>query len=216
MLHYSNGKYTVLTDPDNKPAVSASAKPNAFPVPSARQFIVAGMNVENFFDDQDDPAIKEDVSTPEAFQRRLQKISMAVRGFMQSPDIIGMIEVENQAALKRLAAKINSDTAAAGIPDPKYDAIVIEGNDTRGIDSGFLVKTSRVKVLETKQLGKDNKFKNPDTGEDNLLFDRPPLIIRASIERRKDRAAFRIHGHCQSSEIAARLQRPETNGERQT
>ena len=182
VLHYSNGKYTILTDPDNKPTLIISTKPNPLPVASARQFVVAGMNVENFFDDQDDPTIKEDVSTPEAFQRRLQKISMAVRGFMQTPDVIGMIEVENQPALKRLAAKINADAVAAGNPDPKYDAILIDGNDARGIDSGFLVKASRVKVLETKQLGKDAKFKNPDTGEDNFLFDRPPLLIRASID----------------------------------
>ena len=67
---------------------------------------------------------------------------------------------------------------------------LIDGNDGRGIDSGFLVKTSRVKVLEIKQLGKDDKFKNPDTGEDNFLFDRPPLLIRASIDDAKTGQPF--------------------------
>ncbi len=190
VLHYANGKYTLLTDPDNKPTASTATKPNPLPVPTARQFVVAGMNLENFFDDQDDPAIKEDISTPEAFQRRLQKISLAIRDFMQEPDIIGIIEAENLAALKRLAAKINSDTVAAGKPDPKYEAILVDGNDGRGIDNGFLVKTSRVKILESKQIGKENKYKNPDTKEDNFLNDRPPLMIRASIDDPKSGQPF--------------------------
>ncbi len=77
VLHYSYGKYTVLTDPDSQLIVTSTSKPNALPVPTDRQFIIAGMNLENFFDDEDDPDIKEDVSTPEAFARRLSKISRA-------------------------------------------------------------------------------------------------------------------------------------------
>ncbi|MEO7674429.1 MAG: hypothetical protein ABIU09_10190 [Pyrinomonadaceae bacterium] len=190
LLHYSYGKYTLLTDPDNKPTGSTSVKPNPLPVPTARQLVIAGMNLENFFDDHDDPAIKEDIVTPEAFARRLQKISMAIRDFMQSPDVVGIIEAENLPALKRLAAKINADTVAAGKPDSKYEAVLIEGNDGRGIDNGFLVKTSRIKILESKQFGKDNKYKNPDTGEDNFLNDRPPLLLRASIDDQKNGQPF--------------------------
>lgn len=190
VLHYSGGKYTLLTDPDDKPTVSTSTKPNPLPVPTARQFVIVGMNLENFFDDQDDPAIKEDISTPEAFGRRLQKISLAIRDFMQSPDVIGIIEAENLPALKRLAAKINTDTIVAGKADPKYDAILIDGNDGRGIDVGFLVKTSRVKIIESKQIGKENKYKNPDMNEDNFLNDRPPLMLRVSIDDPKSGQPF--------------------------
>lgn len=190
VLHYAYGRYTVLVDIDNRPTVSTSTKGNPLPVPTARQFIVAGMNLENFFDDVDDPGINEDVSTPEAFSRRLNKISRTIREFMQSPDVIGVIEVENLNALKRLAAKLNSDTVAAGKPDPKYEAFLIDGNDGRGIDNGFLVRTSRVKVLETKQLGKDDKYKNPNTKEDNFVNDRPPLMLRASIDDTKTGQPF--------------------------
>ncbi|NOT47730.1 MAG: nuclease, partial [Acidobacteria bacterium] len=116
--------------------------------------------------------------------------SKAIRDFMQAPDVIGVIEVENLAALKRLAAKLNSDTVVAGKPDPKYEAFLIDGNDGRGIDNGFLVKTSRVKVVETKQLGKDDKYKNPNTKEDNFVNDRPPLMLRASIEDEKTGRPF--------------------------
>lgn len=190
VLHYGYARYTLLTDPDNRFTAGTSTKPNPLPVPTARQFVVAGMNLENFFDDQDDPDIKEEVAMPEAFARRLQKISLAIRDFMQSPDVIGVVEVENLAALKRLAAKLNADTVAAGKSDPKYEAYLIDGNDGRGIDNGFLAKTSRVKVIETKQFGKDDKYKNPDTKEDNFVNDRPPLMLRASIEDSKTGQPF--------------------------
>ncbi|MBC7900273.1 MAG: hypothetical protein H7070_09495 [Saprospiraceae bacterium] len=181
VLHYNSGKYTIFTDLLNKPSVSGSLKPNPLPSPTDRQFSVAGMNLENFFDDQDDPGIKEDIVTPEAFQRRLKKISLAIRDVMKTPDVIGIIEAENLSALKRLAEKINADAVTAGKPDPKYEAFLIEGNDGRGIDNGFLVKTARVKILETRQLGKDDKYRNPETKEEVFSNDRTPLMLRASI-----------------------------------
>jgi predicted extracellular nuclease len=109
---------------------------------------------------------------------------------MRSPDVVGVIEVENLAALKKLADRVNADTVASGKPDPKYQGYVVDGNDPRGIDNGFLIKTSRVTVIETKQFGKDDKYKNPDTGGDNFLNDRPPLLLRASIEDAKTRRPF--------------------------
>ena len=182
VLHYGYGRYTLLPDADKKITATSGVKPNPLPAATDRQFSVAGMNLENFFDDQDDPDIKEDVLTPEAFQRRLKKVSMAVRDYLQMPDVIGAIEVENLSTLKRLAEKINADAVTAGNINPKYEAYLIEGNDGRGIDVGFLVKSSRVKVVEVKQLGKSDKFKNPDTGEDEFLNDRPPLMMRLSID----------------------------------
>lgn len=180
-LHYSFGKYTVLTEPNGSPAISTSIKPVPLPVPTDRQFSVAGMNIENFFDDQDDPGIKEDVVTAEGFQKRLKKISLAIRDVMKMPDVIGIVEAENLQTLKRLAERINADAVAEGKPDPKYTAFLTEGNDGRGIDNGFLVKSSRVKVIDVKQFGKNDKYKHPNTREDVILNDRPPLVMRASI-----------------------------------
>lgn len=182
VLHYGYGKYTVLPDVANRPSMTTVTKANPLPPATDRQFVVAGMNIENFFDDQDDPGIREDVVEKEAFDRRLEKISRAIRDFMQMPDVIGVVEAENINAVKRLASKINADAIAAGKPDPKYEAFLVEGNDGRGIDNGVLVKTSRTKVIEIKQLGKDEKYKNPLTKEEAFLNDRPPLMLRASIE----------------------------------
>ena len=190
VMHYSYRTNTIFVDPDAKIEVSSSRKTVPLPPTTARQFSIAGMNLENFFDDKDDPDIKEDVLTPEAFQRRLKKISATIRDLMATPDVIGVVEAENLDGLKRLADKINKDAVAAGKADPKYDAFLVDGNDGRGIDVGFLVKTSRVKVLETKQFGKSEKYKNPNSGEDNFLNDRPPLMIRVAIDDTKTGKPF--------------------------
>jgi uncharacterized protein len=192
VLHYMFRTYTLFVDSDSKPSATASVKPNPLPKPTDRQFSVAGMNLENFFDDQDDPDIKEDIVTSEGFQRRLRKISMTIRDLLNLPDVIGVVEVENLATLKRLAERINAEVVASGKPDPKYEAYLVEGNDGRGIDVGFLVKSSRMKMLEVKQFGKDDKYKNPGTKEDNFLNDRPPLMLRAAITDPKTNQPFEV------------------------
>ena len=189
ILHYGFQKYTILPDAGNKPIVSNLIKSQPLPQITDRQFSLAGMNIQNFFDDEDDPKIKEDIVPAEVFQNRMKKVSMAIRDYMRSPDVIGIIEVENLAVLKKLADKINADAVAANQTNPKYEAYLIDGNDGRGIDVGFLVKSSRVNVVEVKQLGKDDKFKNPGKDEENL-YDRPPLMLQATINDAKTNKPF--------------------------
>lgn len=182
VMHYSYRTNTIFVDPDAKLSFNGPQKVVPMPTPSERQFVVAGMNLENFFDDRDDPDIKEDVVDPAAFERRLKKISLAIREHMLMPDVIGVVEAENLAGLKRLADRINKDAVAAGKLDPKYVAFLVDGNDGRGIDNGFLVKTSRVRVLETQQFGHKEKYRNPDRGEEQFLNDRPPLMARLALD----------------------------------
>jgi hypothetical protein len=101
---------------------------------------------------------------------------------MLAPDIVGVEEVENLATLQRLADKINGDSLAAGQPDPGYAAHLKEGNDVGGIDVGFLVKTARVSVVDVTQVGKDTTYIDPNTGRPALLNDRPPLVLRATVQ----------------------------------
>lgn len=181
VLHYGYRTYSLLVDPTAKPGISGGIKPAALPGTSDRQFSVASMNLENFFDDQDDPAIKEEIVTADGFNRRLKKLSSAIRDTMKLPDVIGVVEAESLTALKRLADRLNSDSVSAGKPDPKYEAFLIDGNDGRGIDNGFLVRTSRIRVIEVKQFGKDDKFKEPGSKDEIFLNDRPPLMLRAAV-----------------------------------
>ena len=181
VMSYAYRAYSILTDPGTRPSIASTITQVALPPATEAQVSMAAMNIENFFDDQDDPEIREDILTTEAFNQRLRKISAAIRSLMGMPDVIGIVEVEGIAALKRLADKVNADAEAAGKPNPKYEAYLTEGNDGRGIDVGFIVKASKVKVLETKQLGKTDKYKHPQTKEELVLNDRPPLMLRGSI-----------------------------------
>lgn len=190
VMHYSFGKYTILTDAGAKPAVTNLIKPLPLPATTDRQFSIAAANIETFVDDVDDPDVKEDVATPEAFQKRVGKISVAVRDFLQMPDVFAVIEAENLNVLKKLAGKINADAVSAGKPNPKYEAFLYEGNDGRGIDCGFLVKTSRVTVVSAKQFGKDDKYTNPVTKNEDILNDRPPIMIEVTIKDPKTNRPF--------------------------
>lgn len=191
VMHYSYNTYTILADPTARPSVAGYESTVVhLPAATERQFSVAGMNLENFFDDVDDPGIKEDIVKTDALNARMNKISLTIRDRMQMPDVIGVVEAENLAVLKRLAEKVNRDAVAAGKPNPQYTAYLDEGNDGRGIDSGFLVKASRVKVVETKQYGKDDKFSSPGSPEPIYLNDRPPLMLRASIADPKSGEPF--------------------------
>lgn len=192
VMHYSFGKYTILTDASAKPVVTNLIKPLPLPATTDRQFSVAAANIETFVDDVDDPDVKEDVTTSEAFQKRIGKVSVAVRDYLQMPDVFAVIEAENLNVLKKLAAKINADAVAAGKPDPKYEAFLFEGNDGRGIDCGFLVKTSRVAVVSAKQFGKDEKYTNPRTKKDDILNDRPPIMVEVTIKDPKTNQPFAL------------------------
>lgn len=192
VVYYGWRAYSILVDADYKPAVSNFVKAQPLPAPTDRQFSIAATNIERLFDEQDDPAVKESIINTEGFERRLKKISLAIRSYMQTPDIVAVVEVENLAVLKRLAERINKDAESAGKPNPNYEAFLTEGNDIGGIDSGFLVKRARVEVLETKQFGKDEKIENPNSKDDAFMNDRPPFLLRAAVKDAKTGQPFEI------------------------
>ncbi len=192
VIHYAFNRYSILTDANSKLTVTNTIKPIAMPATNDRQFSVAAANIESFFDDEDDPDSREDVATTEAFQKRIGKISIAVRDLLQMPDVFAVVEAENLNVLKKLAARINSDAVVAGKPDPKYEAYLFDGNDGRGIDNGFLVKSARVKVLSAKQFGKSERFKNPNTGNEDILNDRPPIALELTITDPKSGQPFAL------------------------
>jgi predicted extracellular nuclease len=186
-LDYSFRRYTIY--PEAAPTVQCNGadQPKPAPAPQADDVNVATYNMERFFDDQNDPAIGEPVLTAAAYQARLNKASLAIRNYLNTPDILGTVEVENLSVLQTLAARINGDAVAAGQPDPQYVAYLQEGNDVGGIDVGFLVKTAavgagiaRVEVRSVSQQGKATTWTEP-AGGSSLLNDRPPLLLKAIV-----------------------------------
>ncbi|MBZ5538628.1 MAG: lamin tail domain-containing protein [Acidobacteriia bacterium] len=185
-LDFASRSYTILPDPGSLTQASVSGNISAIPVPDAcpAEFTVASSNMERFYDTINDPSTSDAILTAAAFDKRLNKVSLAIRNVMKFPDIIGVEELENLPTLQTLADRVNSDAVAAGQPNPQYQAFLEEGNDVGGIDVGFLVKTPRVTVIDVTQVGKDATYTDPitDPPSQALMNDRPPLLMHATIQ----------------------------------
>jgi predicted extracellular nuclease len=180
-LDYSFRSYTIDLDPASPAVVTGVAtSATAARAAAAGEFTIGSANLERFFDTTNDPTTSDPVLTPTALANRLNKVSLQIRSIMRSPDIIGVEEVENLSTLQAIASKVNSDAIGGGDPNPGYVAYLEEGNDIGGIDSGFLVKSSRVTVLDVQQQGLTTEYVLPDNTT-ALLNDRPPLILRAQV-----------------------------------
>jgi predicted extracellular nuclease len=166
-LDFSFGAYKVL--PDAGYTTSANMAGVAVPTPDADEFTVAGFNIENFAGND----------------ARRRKAALAIRQLMRSPDVIGHIEILDEATLQALADQVNSDAVAAGEPNPLYEARLIRAFLADGVtpatqNVGFLVKTSRVRI-DSVAAEPAGTFVLPGGGT-ALLHDRPPLVLHATVE----------------------------------
>ncbi len=183
VVDYSKRFYTLLVDADPEPVVENIRGFVPLSPAGEREVTVGSFNIQNLFDDEvNSKNLSKETVVPKAvFQNRLKKISLAMRDVLSLPDILGVVEIENLKALQKLADRVNADVVTAGKPDPKYTAYLEDGNDFRGIDVGFLIKSSKIKVLEGISLGKDVKLDLPGVASDAKLHDRPPYLIRAEV-----------------------------------
>jgi hypothetical protein len=183
------------------------------PVPAAlaNQFTVASFNIERFYNTNsaDDlyyvPAgvngfngssstpilstgqtfISEAVDiTQAAYTRRLQKVSLAIRNVLNTPDIVTLEEVENQSVANDIAAQINTDAGIANLYTAySTDNTTFYSQDGTGISVGFLVKNSTVDKLGFTQFGQNESFTVTGATTPITLNDRPWLVLNAGIKR---------------------------------
>jgi uncharacterized protein len=179
VVDYVYKAYTIFVDSNSSPVVENLKEAVPGIVAKPREVLVSSFNLENFFDDEknSDNVEEETISPKAVFEGRLNKASLIIRNYMMMPDVLGLIEVENIKVLKKLADKINADAVTAKQVNPEYEAYLEEGNDIRGIDVGLLIRKTKVKVIEIKQIGKDAVFEGPDKKTDPL-FDRPSLLAK--------------------------------------
>lgn len=106
---------------------------------AGQKFVVAAYNVENLFDTLDDPG-KDDADytptgknqwTDEKLNLKVEQLAKQIRAINNGigPDVIALPETENIRALNILNSKLK---------DLKYNAILLEGPDQRGIDVALL------------------------------------------------------------------------------
>ena len=185
-LDYSYRHYVLVRDPTVAIGTTAGTTPTPARAATSDEFTVAGYNMERFFDTTAD-GNGAPMLTAAAFAMRLSKASVAIRDYLNLPDILAVVEMENLSTLQQVADKVNADAVAAGATDPRYVPYLQEGNDVGGIDVGFLVKTAsvgasvaRVEVSGVTQYGKDTVWTEP-AGGTSLLNDRPPLALDAVV-----------------------------------
>lgn len=116
-------------------------------------YTIAFYNVENLFDTDNDSKTDDDEFTPsgklnwnaERFQKKLKNIAKVISSINNSPDIIGMAEVENTYVLEQLAKqeKIKGD---------RYKIVHLDGNDKRGIDVALLYKEKSFTLVDSKSI----------------------------------------------------------------
>jgi predicted extracellular nuclease len=187
-LDFGFRTYSILPEPGAVVSNLADIRPA--PAPLADELTVASFNMLRFFDNLDDPDFpipgtggSEPILTAAAWERRLTKASATIRQVLHTPDVLGLVEIENQATVDALAARLNADAVLAGAPNPGYQGVLVDGNDIGGIDVAFLWKTGRFSSVLVEQFGKTDTFTNPNTGGQETLNDRPPLVLHAQATR---------------------------------
>lgn len=134
----------------------------ALPKTAQNEFRVMTWNVENLFDflepHPSDPALP----TVAEYRVWLEKIANTIL-LAGSPSIIGFQEVEHVGVLEDLAE--NPLLTEFG-----YQAVLLEGTDSRFIDVGYLVRGD-VQIMNVQQ------FPAP-----NELTPRPPLLLEVQID----------------------------------
>jgi predicted extracellular nuclease len=195
----------------NRTQVAAGMTVQPLPVPAANQFTVAAFNVQRFYNTSstDDlyfvpsgvngfngnsttPIVSTGQTftsaavdvTQAAYTRRLQKISLAIRTVLNTPDIVTLEEVENQSVAADIANQINTDAGIANLYTPYgTDNSAFYTQDGTGISVGFLVKNSTVTSLSLTQVGQKESFTPTGATTPITLNDRPWLSLSAGIKR---------------------------------
>jgi len=185
VMDFSFGTREIILDATNHPTVTGGMTVQPVPAQAANEFTIASFNMERFYNDkadEDNPGSSAVTVTTAAYQRRLAKASLALRTVLNSPDIIGTQEIENLPVLTDLADKVNTDAVAAGQTNPVYVPYLFLANDGTAINTGFLVKSTRVTTVNVEQSGLTTTFTN-SVGNQAILNDRTPLVLHAGVKR---------------------------------
>ncbi len=160
-LAYTYGRYKI--EPVEAPRVQAGEHPLPQIAPAAEgEFAIMTWNAENFFDTRVPHPSDPPLPSRQEYQRDLQKAAETIAA-AGAPAIVALQEIENIGVLEDIAAQ----EALAGYD---YQAVLIEGHDSRGIDVGYLVRGDQAEILEVEQ------FDAPEG-----LTSRPPLMLHVRL-----------------------------------
>ena len=152
-------------------------------------------NVENLFDTRQPHPTDPPMLKPSEYRLRIEKIANTI-DVAGAPLIVGLQEVENIAVLEDIAA--SEILAGYG-----YEALLIEGFDSRGIDVGYLIRGDRATFISVEQ------FIAPEG-----LTSRPPLLVQVEVDTENGPATvFVINNHFTSMSAGVEATEPRRNAQ---
>ncbi|HEB64420.1 MAG TPA: hypothetical protein ENJ02_02625, partial [Chloroflexi bacterium] len=189
-LAYTYGRYKI--EPIQPPQVQAKEHPLPQIAPAAAdEFSIMTWNAENFFDTRVPHPSDPPLPTRDEYQRDLQKAAETIAA-AGAPTIVALQEIENIGVLEDIAAQ----DALAGYA---YQAVLIEGHDSRGIDVGYLVRGDQAEILDVEQ------FDAPEG-----LTSRPPLRLHVRIGERE---VYLLNNHFSSMSGGVEATEPRRNAQ---
>ena len=170
----------------NRPATQQQAGPPG-------TYLFCSWNVENFFDDNDDPKIGDKSEdwfgqNPEMFRLKVQHLAEALLMMNdgRGPDIMALYEVESERSMNALKDALNERLVADGKAESKYETVLFLGDHFgRHFGPGIL---TRLPV----QKDRTHKYGEPKNGrnlEGHLFVNGHELTVLAAhwtsrVERR--------------------------------
>lgn len=120
----------------------------------AREFYLAGWNVENLFDTEDDLAVEKDEEftptgikqwTSEKLEIRLNKLASIIRKMNdgRGPDVLGVCEIENRKIVEMLVAKLSP-------LGRKYEIVHRDSTSDRGVDCAIIYDANAFQLVDSK------------------------------------------------------------------
>lgn len=146
--------------------------------------LFAAWNVENFYDDQDDPKVHDEMedwfgTDPAAFRTKVDHLA---EGLLKmnggaGPDVACLCEVESERCMTALQEALNAKLDAAGMGDRNYTAVLFKGDNMgRHFAPGILTRLG-VTADRTRKLGKKH---NGRIIEGHLHLNGHELIVIAA------------------------------------
>jgi hypothetical protein len=194
-LAYTYSRYKV--EPITRPTVTTPTERDLPALAQARsnEFNIMTWNVENLFDTRPPHPSDPEMLTLTEYRLRIEKIANTIEA-AGAPLIIGIQEAENIAVLEDVAS---SEILA----DYMYDALLVEGSDSRGIDNGYLIRGDRATFIKVEQ------FTAPEG-----LTSRPPLLVQVEVDTDNDPiTVFVINNHFTSMSAGVEATEPRRNAQ---
>jgi len=160
-----------------KPSPAETAGP-------AGSFLFCSWNVENFYDDEDDPKIDDKMEdwfgrNPDEFRIKVEHLASALllMNDGRGPDIMSLYEVESERCLQALRDALNERLNKDGKPELKYEHILFVPDRTgRHFAPGIITRLSVV----ADRTHKFAKHPNGRTLEGHITANGYDLVVLAA------------------------------------